>query len=175
MAIWRDIDKDEAQPYHIAVVIMGLFIGMSVIYLLVMNTFITIDTVFNIFFICGLVVFGIHFLFRKRLQRYIAELAMVSFGGYALLITALFLLLNYTIHSTPQVEKYGLAHNVNIVVPDPDNPVPISVADPQFDDFQYMLKFQGEDEIKAGYVSQAWMTTARGCFGYKILLHKELH
>lgn len=175
MAIRREIDKDEAQPYHVALIIAGLFVGMSVTYLLVMNTFITLDAVFGIFFILGTIVFGIHYLLRKRLNRYIGELIIVSFAGYALLLTAIFLLLNYLIHDAPVMNRYALEKHVTIVVPDINNPVNISVSDPMYKNFNYMLDFEGEDQIKSTYVTQAWITTAKGVFGYRILLHKELH
>jgi hypothetical protein len=44
-----------------------------------------------------------------------------------------------------------------------------------YDDFPYFLKFEGVDELK--YKDKpvvAGFTTAKGLFGYDVLLHKEL-
>jgi len=185
--LWRQKEKTEVNTYTLTIIIIGIFAGLSGIFYFGGITFIRIDTVFNMVIISGLAVFLIHAPFLKKMNRFLIEVIVYCLAGWGLIIAALILMLNYIIHSQPEVNIY----QVQTAIAHPEErtlPFPITVTlnkqgmenetvnASEYDDFGYMLKFEGEEEQKFKEKPiAAFMTTAKGVFGYRILIHKELH
>ena len=179
-------DKGEVNMFTLSILLIGVFPALGVLFFIGAKTLIHVDAVFNITFIAGAVVFVLHLPFLKKLNRYLAEIIGYSLFGWGLIIAALFMGGNYLFHNDPITDIYQVvtatAHPEDRELPFPvsvtiaqfEN-LPVTVSAAAFADYPDMLKFKGEEEQKfIGQPKQAKMTTAKGLFGYTILLNKEL-
>jgi hypothetical protein len=187
--LWYQKVKNDVNTYTLTVLLLGIFAGLGMIFFVGELTLIRIDSIFNIAFLSGAGVLLLHLPFFKRLNRYLAELIAYSFLGWGLIITGLFLSMNYLFHAPQRVDYYtvvsAVAHPEDHELP---LPVSVTIVDAGYNpsgagtearvytDFPYMLNFKGEEEIKYNDKPViAVMTSARGLFGYRVLVHKELH
>jgi hypothetical protein len=182
---WKQQDKTEVNVFTLTVLLIGIFGGLIAIFYFGAITFIRVDSIFNIAFLAGAVIFIIHLPFMKRLNRFLAEIIAYSFLGWGLIITGLFLSLNFVFHNDPETDHYPITYNsytnsnndttgyeIQLVKSAPGN----YYVDPaKYDDYPYLLKFEGEREMRfQGKPSEAMITTAKGLFGYRVILAKEL-
>lgn len=165
-------EKGSVNNITIAITGIGLLLGGGCIFLFGSKTFIAIDTIVFVFLTAGLLAMGFHYLFLKKLNRYFVEVALYCFFGIGSIITALLLAANFLFHGPETIVKYHLPRPVIIIAA----PVDITLDDSELTYFAHMRTFQkseingeGEDPFVA-----ATYTTAKGLFGYKVLLGKEL-
>jgi len=186
MSVWQR-EKNEANPFTITVILVGLFVGFGILLFVGQMTFIRIDTIVNYAILFGAVIFLLHLPFRKRLNRYLVEILAYSFIGWALIITSLLIGANYLFHGPSVSDRYtvesSMAHPEDRTIPFPvsitlennDKQPHANVPPSVYDDYPYFLKFEGEEElINPTNPTVAQITTAKGLFGYRVLLHKEL-
>jgi hypothetical protein len=182
---WKQQDKTEVNVFTLTILLIGIFGGLIAVFYFGAITFIRIDTIFNFAFLSGGVVFILHLPFLKKLNRFLAEIIAYSFLGWGLIITGLFLTLNFAFHNDPETDHYQITYSsytnsnndttgyaIELVKTSPGN----YYVDPvKYDEFQYLLKFEGEREMKfQGKPVEAVITTAKGLFGYRVILAKEL-
>src|ERR1039458_9337312 len=104
----KDKDKGDVNIFTLSVLLIGLFPGLGLVFLIGGDTFIKVDTVFNIALLTGAVAFLAHLPFLKRLNRFLAEMIGYCLFGWGLLTAALFLSVNYMVHSHPVVDVYPI-------------------------------------------------------------------
>jgi hypothetical protein len=164
--------KEKVNLFVITLILTGIFGGGFLIAHMVMKTFIRLDTIFNIWILCGALCFLVHFFFLKKMYTHIGELVFYSLGGWASILTALFLWLNSVSWHDANTRIYDLrGKNAEEFVR--GNWQEAGIQDPLYKDYAYLRSFD-DSEIEEGPVSGARITTASGCFGYKIILSKEL-
>jgi len=179
-------DRGEVNMFTLSILLIGVFPGLGVLFYIGANTLIRVDTVFNIAIVSGAIAFILHLPFLKKMNRYMAEIIGYSLFGWGLIITALFMGGNYLIHGNPVSDIYKV-ETATAHPEDKELPFPVSVTISQlgdiptmvpataYDDYPDMLKFKGAEEQKfSDQPKQAKMTTAKGLFGYTVLLYKEL-
>ena len=165
-------DKGGANNYTISITALGLLGGGGGIYFFGSKTFIGVDTIALVFFVSGLMAVGFHYLFLRRLNRYFAEVALYCFPGVGSLITAMLLAVNFFFHGPETINSYRLHNPVTIMVA----PADLAINDSELTYFAHMRTFQ-KDEINGDGdkpFTTATYITAKGLFGYKVLLSKEL-
>ena len=186
-AFWKK-DKNEVNNFTLTILLTGIFLGLGLILFAGTVTFIRIDTVFNIFFICGSFIFIIHLPFLNKMHRYLAEIISYCYLGWGLIGTGIFMALNFYFHHEFRVDSYQV--ETAIVHPEEKElpfPVSVTIKGPgleempgalnaeTYEDFKYLLTFKGTNEIK--YTDKpkiAIMATAKGLFGYRVLINKEI-
>ncbi len=179
-------DKGDVNMFTLSILLIGVFPGLGVLFFIGEKTLIRVDAVFNIAAVAGIIVFVMHLPFLKKLNRYLAEIIGFALLGWGLIITALFMGSNYLFHGQPVTDIYRVI-TATAHPEDRELPFPVSVTISQFenlqttvpskayDDYPDMLKFKGNEEQKfIDQPKQAKMTTAKGLFGYSVLLSKEL-
>lgn len=180
-------EKGDVNIFTISILLTGLFPGVAAVFYFGEMTFIKVDTIFNMAFVSGLAVCLCHLAFYKKINRYLAEILLYSFFGWGILIAAGFLTLNFLIHKHPDTDAY----QVKTFEYRPGNrlpPFPVTITlgppigghatinEPEYNDFAYLMKFDDDDEILyQDKPEKAMITTAMGVFGYRVLIHKEVH
>ena len=172
--------------FTLSILLIGIFPGLGVLFFIGEKTQIRVDTVFNIAMIVGISTLLVHFPFLKKMNRYLAEIIGYSLFGWGLIIAALFMGSNYLFLGQPVTDVYQVV-TATAHPEDRELPFPVSVTISQYenmqtivpsaayDDYPDMLKFKGTEEQKfVEKPKQAKMTTAKGLFGYIVLLDKEL-
>jgi hypothetical protein len=179
-------DKGEVNFFTLTVLLIGIFIGLTLIFYFGGLTIIRIDTIFNFVIVCGTVAFIIHLPFLKTLNRYMAEIIAYSYLGWGFIFTAAFFSLNFIFHKVPETDIYSLdkvelrynngqqVTGYSIKLGDYSEKT-YHVSSSAYKEFPYLLEFEGSDELKFyGQPQLAEITTASGWFGYSVILHKEL-
>ena len=178
-------EKGDVNMFTLTIILLGVFPALGIIFYIGAATLMRVDTVFNIVVICGLAAFLVHIPFLKKWNRYLAEIIGYSLFGWGLIITSLFMGINYLIHSQPVTDAYkienAVAHPEERELPFPvsvtlkdENTNQENVPASAYNDYSGMLRFSGEEQKFNGVPKTAKMTTATGLFGYRVLLGKEL-
>ena len=179
-------EKGEVNLFTLSIILIGVFPGLGVMFFIGSKTLIRVDTVVNFAIIAGVIAFMVHIPFLKKMNRYLAEIIGYSLFGWGLIVTALFLGSNFLFHGQPVTDVYQI-ETATAHPEERELPFPVSVTLKQsestntivpatsFNDHPDMLRFHGSDEQKfSGQPTLAKMTTAKGLFGYMVLLDKEL-
>jgi len=165
-------EKGSVNNFTIAITGIGLLLGGGGIFLFGSKTFIAVDTIAFVFLTAGLLAMGFHYLFLRKLNRYLVEVVIYCFGGIGSIVTALLLAANFLFHGPETIVKYRLPRPIIIIAA----PVDITLNDSELTYFAHFRTFQ-KDEINGEgedpFISATY-TTAKGLFGYKVLLAKEL-
>lgn len=149
--------------------------GLGTIFILGKKTFVLIDIVFISALICGSFAYVLHLIFFKKLFDYKLELLFLSFLGYAPIVVAILLALNFFIHGKSETIYYKFIDNASISLSTSTFPIKVPILDERFKNYQHMLIFYPEDvKSKTDRVSESHFTIAKGCLGFDILLDKEL-
>ncbi|RYD74681.1 MAG: hypothetical protein EOP53_17835, partial [Sphingobacteriales bacterium] len=163
-------DRNEANVFILTVLLTGIFVGFAAIIWLGLRTFIFIDSLFHIWLLTGAFVFGAHYLFFRKWDRYLAEISGYSFFGWATIILAVLISLNYLFHDQPNTKTILLKEQTALFLL-ADDEITITVDDAELNNFPHMLSFS-EDEIHGRQTglqvvaSRAYFTTANGLLGY---------
>ena len=90
-------EKIDFYHYSANWVVFSWFGGFGLVIFFIFRTLITIDTIFHIFVIIGVIATGTHFLLTKNRQwRMLPIMAFYNFLGVAALLSGIMLTLNYT-------------------------------------------------------------------------------
>lgn len=163
--------KSEVNTFTLTILLIGIFPGFAASLIFGRQTFMLIDDAFYLFLVLGGIAFLIHLPFRKKLSRFWAEFAAYCFAGWGTILLALFLSSNYLFHSKPATASYNIHPGT---VQAYSFPLRVKVEDPKFNDYGYMMDFDQDEVPDPGHISEVRVTTAKGFWGYEVLLKKEL-
>src|SRR6185437_15058530 len=94
-------DKGDVNIFTLSIILIGVFPALGVMFFVGGITLIHVDTVVNFAIIAGVIAFILHVPFLKRMNRYLAEIIGYSLFGWGMIVTALFLGVNYLFHGQP--------------------------------------------------------------------------
>jgi hypothetical protein len=161
-------DKNEVHPGILALILAGIFLGGGVNVFLAMRTFITLDMLFNVFFLSGAASMALYYILRWENRRYFLEVAGFSFAGIGSLVVAFMLALNFAFHQGREARTFTGDFKRN-------PPAEVILAkDSSFKNYPYLLYFEDMENNPGRLIREIRITTAIGLVGYRIILNREI-
>ena len=137
------------------------------------HTFFCIDLLFAYIVVFSSLSIAIHYVVFKKDERYLGEVIMYCTAGWGCLLTALFLAANFFFHGPEKTTIYPIEDRDGSSTPYSSSFYG-EIDTQEYNGYSYLLNFEDDEINPTGNRKEAKITEAKGLFGIKIILKKEL-